>query len=174
MAISRHLTEGETELARQVFGNALDYKSVKIHDKPYFFAQPKNSGMTPRGEIYMRDCYSADYSKDDTHLRAFFIHEMTHVWQFQNKILHPVMAAIGSALKHKFDYAAAYAFQLDKNRDLISYGMEQQAAIVQEYFLLKHENADTRLHEAVLKNFLKEPAYAKQKRFYHPFQSKKA
>ncbi len=170
MSISRQLTAGEIKLAEQVFGDSIDYAAVKIHDRAFIFFQPKNSGMTPRDEIYMRGCYSEDYSKGNV---GFFIHEMTHVWQFQNKILHPVAAVVGLQLKHKFNYDAAYEFQLEKGRDLTSYGMEQQAAIIQQYFVWKHEGADVKLHEDVLKNFLKDPAYARQKKFSNPFQGKK-
>jgi hypothetical protein len=172
MAIARYLTAGEIELARQVYGNSIAYEAVKIHDGPRVWFQAKNSGMTPRGEIYMRDCYSADYSKGDVNQRGFFIHEMAHVWQFQNKIVHPVAAAAGLQLKHKFKYGSAYAFELEKDKDLTSYGMEQQAAIIQEYFVRKHEKLDTKLHEDVLKNFLEDPAYARQKRFSHPFRGR--
>jgi len=173
MSISRALTAGETTLARQVFGDSINYAAVKIHDRAYVPFQPKNSGMTPRGEIYMRDCYSADYSKDDLYQRGFFLHEMAHVWQFQNKILHPIAAAAELNLKHKFNYGAAYDFQLEKGKDLTRYGMEQQASIIQQYFVWKHEGADVSLHEDVLKNFLKDPAYARQKKFPSPFRGKK-
>jgi len=167
MTVSRHLTTGETELARQVFGNSIDYATVKIHDKAYVpVIQPKNSGMTPNGEIYTRDCYSADYSRGDINQRGFFIHEMAHVWQYQNKILHPIAAWAALTLKNKFNYATAYDFQLDKNKDLINYGMEQQASIIEEYFLLKHQKADVKLHERVLKKLLHNPAYARKKSFF--------
>ena len=169
MAVSRHLTTGEIKLARQVFGNSVDYAVVKIHDKPHSFLQSKNSAMAPNGEIYTRGCFSADYSKEDVFARSFFIHEMAHVWQYQNKILHPIASALALQLKHKFNYTASYNFNLDKSKDLIDYGMEQQASIIQEYFLLKNfsiSEADVSLHEKVLKKFLDNPAYARRKRFW--------
>jgi hypothetical protein len=176
MTVSRPLTKGEIQLARQVFGDSIDYAAVKIHDKPYLPLlplQPKNSGMTPNGEIYTRDSYSPDYSRENLYTRAFFIHEMTHVWQYQNKVLHPAAEAVKLNLKHKFNYAAAYDFQLDKSKDLVRYDMEQQAAIVQEYFLLKHRKADATQYEAVLKKFLDNPSYARRKSFLHiPFVGK--
>jgi hypothetical protein len=165
MAISRELTTGETELARQVFGDSIDYAAVRIHDRAYVPFQPKSSGMTPRGELYMRDCYSADYSQGNIYDSALFIHEMTHVWQYQNKILDPIAEAFKLQLKHKFNYAAAYEFTLDKNKDLTNYGMEQQAAIIEQYFMLKGTQADVKLHEDVLKKFLNNPAYARRKSF---------
>ena len=166
MAVSRHLTTGEIRIAREVFGDSIDYAAVKIHDKGYVPFQSKGSGMTPRGELYARGCYSPDYSHGNIYARSFFIHEMAHVWQYQNKVMHPVVSAIGLSLKLKFNYQAAYEFKLDPNRDLTSYGMEQQASIIGEYFLLKHRNLDVSLHEKVLKKFLDNPAYARRKRFW--------
>lgn len=183
MAEARPLTEGEIRLAKAVFGGAIDYAQVRIHDKPFFFAQPASSGMTPNGEIYVRDIYSADYSKEPPGRRGFFIHEMTHVWQYQNKVLNPVAAAIGLSLKNRFNYGAAYNFSLEDGKDLTAYGLEQQASIVQEYFLLKVKNVarstshcqntcsapeKMKLFESVLRRFLKDPSYARQKSFRRP------
>src|SRR6185312_5177574 len=142
MAFSRPLTSGEIALARKTFGNSIDYTTVKIHNHPFMPLQPQESGMTPNGEIYIRGCYSKDYAAEDISLRGFFLHEMTHVWQYQNKILHPVLAAAELNLKHKFNYAASYDFLLDSKKDFINYGMEQQAAIIQQYYLLRNGGAN--------------------------------
>jgi len=184
---SRPLTTGEIKLAKTVFGDSIDYSTVNIFDGAYIFFQPNHSGMTPNGNIYMRDCFSEDYSKENPHDRGFFIHEMTHVWQFQNKVLNPVAAAIELNLKHKFNYADAYDFHLDGKKDLTDYGMEQQAAIVQEYFMIcreghKHHQQHCRnncssaekqkLFADVLAKFLKDPSYAKRAQFPIAFKSK--
>lgn len=173
MLFSRHLTTGEIALARQVFGDSIDYAAVKIHNRPYVPMQPANSGMTPDGEIYMRDCYKADYSREDVSWRGLFIHEMAHVWQYQNKIFHPVVAAGLLQLKHKFNYAAAYDFELNKKKDLTDYGMEQQAAIIQQYYVLKQSRVNVRQYEEVLRRFLGNPSYARQKNFFRPFWTPK-
>lgn len=178
MPVARALTTGEIRLAREVFGDAIDYAAVKIHDTPYMPFQPKNSGMTPNGQIYMRDCYVDDYSKQPAGTRAFFLHEMVHVWQYQNKVLNPVAAAAKLNLKHKFNYAAAYYFSLDKKKDLTHYGMEQQAAIIEGYYLLKNGEGSRHcknleegwvekqaLYEKVLEKFLKNPGYARKNKF---------
>lgn len=154
MSKSRSLTTGEIVLARQVFGDSINYESVKIHDGAFIFFQPKRSGMTPNGEIYIRDCFSADYSQGDASDRSFFIHEMTHVWQYQNKVLNPITEAIKLNLKHKFNYSAAYDFKLDDKKYLTDYNMEQQASIVAEYYLVKDARGDVSQHEKVLKKFL--------------------
>ncbi len=176
MPVKRPLTAGEVKLAQEVFGNSIDYTTVKIHDRPFAPFHQRNVAMTPNGQMYMNGCYSDDYSRTDSQGRSLFIHEMTHVWQYQNKIFNVLGTGIELTLKHKFNYNAAYAFQLEAGKDLVDYGMEQQAAIVQEYFLVKHEGLGTyvrhcqntgttaekiALYEKVLEKFLKDPLYAK-------------
>ena len=185
--IKRSLTQDEIELAKTVFGNAIDYSTVTVTDGKFAFFQPKGTAMAPDGNLYMYGCYKDDYSKEDPLSRSHFIHEMTHVWQFQNKILNPVVAAAELSLKHKFNYFAAYSFHLDATKDLIDYGMEQQASIVQEYFLIVYEKFPGRtllcenkceddealkLYGKILGKFLKDPTYAKRDSFPKPFKSK--
>ncbi len=180
MQRSRSLTEGEIKLAQSLFGDSIDYAAVKIHDGRRVPFQPNNSGMTPNGEIYMSGCYSDDYTQKGVPSHAFFLHEMTHVWQYQNKILHPILEATLLQLKHKFNYASAYSFSLDTKKDLTDYNMEQQAAIIEDYYFFKNgyqtgqctdkipaqEKLDR--FEKVLENFLKNPSYATRKHFFSP------
>lgn len=58
-------------------------------------------------------------------------HEVTHVWQWQNRDVtgyHPLKAA-GEHVQS----ADPYLFALDTSPDFLSYGYEQQGAIVEEY-----------------------------------------
>jgi len=173
----RPLTPGEIALAREVFGGAIDYATVTITEDKFIGFHPDNTAMAPDGNLYMPGCYRNDYSKEDTWDQAMFIHEMTHVWQYQNKILSPVAEAVKLNIRFKFDYAAAYGYMLDAKKDLVEYNMEQQASIVQDYFSFKKDGYfsyfDNRsqnictdaeretLYEKVLENFLKDPGYAK-------------
>ena len=177
--MSRDLTQGEKDLAKEIFKNSIQYSKVKIHDDKYIFFQPDNSGMTPNGEIYVDGIYSADYSGESPQLQAFFIHEMTHVWQHQNGVL--TAGVIGSAILEIIgnagDYDSAYPYVLDASKDLTDYGLEQQASIIEDYFrLIKHGLQPRRartpyqrfcaphppmrqLFEAVLRKFLQNPSY---------------
>ncbi len=169
---ARRLTQGEIALAKTMFRDSIDYDTVRIHDKKYVFFQPNNSGMTPNGEIYIsgKSTYKDDYSTASEHMKAFFLHEMTHVWQYQNKLLDPVAEAMKENIKHNFNYAAAYPYEIDVKKDLTDYGMEQQASIVEHYYLIKqglrsagHSGKDA--YETVLKNFLDDPTYARRAQF---------
>lgn len=174
----RALTAGEIALAKEIFGESIDYSTVTVTPEKFIGFHPDDTAMAPDGNLYMPGCYKDDYAAESTWWQATFIHEMTHVWQYQNKILSPVAEAVKLNIKFKFDYAAAYGYTLDAKKDLVEYNMEQQASIVQDYFSLKKdgyysfffgrcENTGTdaekeKLYEKVLENFLKDPAYAKR------------
>ncbi len=178
----RSLTEGEIKLAKPIFKDSIDYSAVRVHDGKYIFFQPGNSGMTPNGEIYVDGIYSADYSGESPQRQAFFIHEMTHVWQYQNGIL--TAGVVGSAILEIIgrlgDYDSAYPYVLDSAKDLTDYNLEQQASIVEDYFRITKlgllprraqlpysrvctpnpPGTPTRqLYETVLRKFLQDPAY---------------
>ena len=172
----RILTIGEINLAKKVFKSSIDYVKVKVHDEKYIFFQPSNSGMTPNGEIYVDGVYYADYSATGGSLQGFFIHEMAHVWQYQNNILDPISAAIGEAIRHGFNYGDAYKYTLDASKDLLAYKIEQQAAIIEDYFRttfsgllpvpghMQNSYVDVQknqLFQKVLSKFMANPSYAK-------------
>ena len=45
----RGLTQGEVEIAQQVFGNLINYAQVKIFNIPYLPWQPANIFIAPNG-----------------------------------------------------------------------------------------------------------------------------
>lgn len=175
----RHLNDREIAFLKTYFEDTIDYENVKIHNRPYLpgGAQSNTTAMAPNGNLYMpEDLYKEDYMADDVSLsmRSTFLHEMVHVWQFKNNVLNPIFEAARESVKHDFNYNAAYDYVLEKDKDLVNYGMEQQAAIVQDYFILEEsgflqlhliENgvksvaAAKELYESVLENFLKDPSY---------------
>ncbi|MBI1216105.1 MAG: hypothetical protein GC185_09845 [Alphaproteobacteria bacterium] len=177
----RPLTAGEIALAKTVFGDSVDYTAVRLHNKRIMprglqgSAQPVAVG---NNISFPRTAYSEDFSREPVATKqADFIHELTHVWQHQNKVLSTPREAIKETLRHRFNYQAAYPYKLEDGKDLTEYGFEQQAAMVEDYFLLtRHDttasyknrritqgDAETlrKKHEAVLKNFLENPAYAR-------------
>ena len=134
--MGRNLTTGEIALAADIYQHSINYERVKIHHKKYFFLQPNNSGMTPNGEIYVAgDGYSADYStSSEVESKAFFIHEMAHVWQTQNRILNVRLAALLAQFEHGFNYSRAYPYALRAGATLLDYNIEQQASMIEDYF----------------------------------------
>ncbi|MFE8046276.1 type IV secretion protein Rhs [Brenneria goodwinii] len=129
----RLMTLGEISMARQIFGNAIVYSQVWIHCDSYlpFGLQGKHVGMSPNGEIYFRkEEFLKDFSQTSDYSRQhFFVHELAHVWQHQH--------GQWVRLRGAFSWAADYRYNLDKNKTLTNYSLEQQASIIADYWLLK-------------------------------------
>lgn len=174
-AAPRPLSAGETALARRVFGDSIDYSRVSVTEGKFIGFQPYGTAMAPDGHLYMYGCYKNDYSCEADHWQGHFIHEMTHVWQQQNGILNPIAEAMKLSIKFRFNYNAAYDYKLEHGKDLLDYNMEQQASIVQDYFMLKicgdsghlghcknicSPQAKINLLEKTLEKFLQNPSYA--------------
>ncbi len=136
---SRGLTPGELEIARSVFGGSIDYSKVRIHNDTSNMFQSKDTTVTPNGEMYCgADSYSDDFSKGDVHR---FVHEMTHIWQYQNNVLNPRIAAVKEEFKSGFCYTSAYDYTPDPKKDLLDYNLEQQADMVADNYLSKQRRA---------------------------------
>lgn len=129
----RSLTEGEIALARSVFGDAIDYGRVRLHHRKWWPLQLRGTAMAPMGEIYFHPVgggWSDDFASEPLRRQAFFIHEMTHVWQAQKggRFFLPLM-------RHPF---CRYAYRLKPGKPFWRYGLEQQAELVASRFLADH------------------------------------
>jgi hypothetical protein len=124
------LTPGEIELARGVFGDAIDYAPVRIVRRTWAFFQPRDTVMAPMGSIHFHPRgtgYREDFAAGSLDDQGLLIHELTHVWQTQRGIFLPLV-------RHPFcryDYAIRPGLRLER------YGIEQQAEIVRHAFVLR-------------------------------------
>ncbi|MCW2756144.1 MAG: hypothetical protein JWQ32_3555 [Marmoricola sp.] len=178
----RLLTAGEIALARTMFGDSIDYAAVRLYNRRILppLIQHKHQAVAHADNIsFPRSAYSDDFSREtDAKKQSVFIHELTHVWQHQNGIVSTTKEAIRETLRHKFNYAKCYLYDLNAGKDLTAYNFEQQAAIVQDYFPLTHHGTTQsfknrrltqgdaaslkKAYDAVLGNFLKNPGYAQK------------
>jgi hypothetical protein len=161
--MARGLTAGEIAMASLLFGGAIDYARVRVHDRRYLpLVQPKNCAMTPNGSIYFHhSCFLPDYSLGNPSVVHWFMHEMVHVWQHQ--LGYPVR------LRGAIRLGLSYHYELREGATLADYNMEAQGDLLADYFALKflrhprivrqrrhaHELA---LYEQVLAGFLADPA----------------
>jgi|GEM_PF-1777857 len=129
---SRTMTDGEKAMAEKVFGKeAVDYKRVVVHNCKYFFLQTRP--MTPNGEMYFGEDYKADFSEADAPGKHLFMHEMTHVWQYQLDYgvkWHGFMLQIPYIL----GLSDSYRYELNDKKKLPDFNMEQQGDILADYF----------------------------------------
>ena len=127
---ARPLTSGEITLARSMFGDAIDYSTVRLVKRKWWPFQPRTVAMAPTGNIHFHPhgkLWSDDFSNEPLSLQGFFIHELTHVWQSQTRgrFYLPLM-------RHPF---CRYRYALENGRRFERYGLEQQAEIVRHAFL---------------------------------------
>ncbi|SAK49191.1 Rhs element Vgr protein [Caballeronia calidae] len=139
---ARPLTRDEAQMARLVFRDAIDYPAVKVHARAYLplGLQPPRTAMAPNGNLYFpRGCFRDDFSACDLGNRMWFIHEMTHVWQFQ--LGYPVR------LRGAIRIGLPYAYTLAEGKRLSDFNMEAQGNLLADYFALKFCDGQSRLYE---------------------------
>lgn len=79
--MARGLTPGEVAMASLLFGGAIDYTRVRVHNRRYLPLQPKNCAMSPNGSIYFHhSCFLPDYSLGTPTVIHWFMHEMVLLW----------------------------------------------------------------------------------------------
>lgn len=183
---SRPLTAGEVEMARLIFKDSIDYSAVRVHNEEYlpFGLQDDETAMTPNGSMYFNpDYYVQDFSAQKSaeteemfvdarqqtiRRKQWFMHEMTHVWQYQ--LGYSVtwqgfwLGVTGGYLfrrAYKYDYSDSKDSP-DKNRSFNDFNMEQQAKIIERYYGIKYlyeysYQNEMAFYERVLGKFLRSP-----------------
>lgn len=120
-------------LVQSVFGTAIDCEPVRIHRRRWFPFQPRGITMAPMGHLHFHpaaDHYCDDYAAASLALQGHFIHEMTHVWQSQQRgRWHLIL---------RRPFSRRYGYTLEPGKRLADYGIEQQAEIVRHAFLARH------------------------------------
>ncbi len=132
----RPLTAGEIEYAKTIFKDSIDYDKVRVHKGSYFWfnLQRKRTAVTPNGHMYFREeDFLEDFSAAGVreYTISWFMHEMTHVWQFQRGYsvrLHGLTVTIRGP--------SAYQYTITPDNVFHDYNMEQQGNLVADYFAL--------------------------------------
>jgi hypothetical protein len=137
----RPLTSGERDLARQIFGDAIDYDAVRIHHCNFVFWQGANYIVAPNGHLYLgrKLRHLNDFSAAGVRIAALFIHEMTHVWQHQRGV--NVMARGACEQVLHWLGLNQYRYRLETGKPLAAYKLEQQGDILRDYFLAQRGQA---------------------------------
>lgn len=134
----RALSEGEKQLAKSVFGDAIDLDSVRLKTAWWVL---KGYAVSPNGNIYFHpDDWMADVSCETLTKRAWLIHELTHVWQVQQ----------GQAVFWRALFNRRYQYRLRTGKSFFGYGIEQQARMVEEYYIRREMGRDCKAWQACL------------------------
>ena len=92
--------------------------------------------MSNSGYFNIKD-WCENFADQPIHQQAWLIHELTHVWQIQQ----------GLAVVRKALFNRQYRYALKQGKQFLSYGIEQQAQMVQDYFLKKHYGEECSAYE---------------------------
>ncbi|HBB30782.1 MAG TPA: hypothetical protein DDZ80_02255 [Cyanobacteria bacterium UBA8803] len=126
---TRPLNSREIEVAKSVFGNSINYNLVRVDTKALL-----GPSWTGRAYVSFNTINSWGPLENDK-----LIHELTHVWQYQRdgaiympQAIHAQNSAAG------YNYGGVTELQRRKNiyQGITSFNREQQASIVQDYFLI--------------------------------------
>ena len=128
---SRPLHDWEIELAREVFGDSINYKRVRIDEYAFFGPRQKRFAYV---SFYHINSWGALQN-------SILIHELVHVWQFEQMGSVYIPRAVAAQFTmQNYDYGGVdqlrKAFELGK--DFLSFNYEQQGDIVADYFRIKN------------------------------------
>ncbi|MCI5058179.1 MAG: hypothetical protein MRY83_18855 [Flavobacteriales bacterium] len=132
----RKLSNLELEEAQKVFGQ-LNWSKIRILENSSFahlgkwFAGKTQLGVSLIYTIHFTrviNCMPGNFDM------AWLIHELTHVWQFENIGIRYIPQALYAQhfTKDKYDYGGKSALF---NRQLLDFNVEQQAEIAKDYYL---------------------------------------
>lgn len=129
---SRHLSAGEVALARSVFGDSIRLEDVQLKTAWWVL---RHYAVSPNGHIYFHPAdWITDFSQSSLSKQSWLIHELTHVWQLQQGI----KVVRGALVDRRYDYV----FTVGK--PFFKYGIEQQARMVQDYFVRRQRGQNCR------------------------------
>lgn len=126
----RKLNAAEIALARTVFGAQINLDNVQLKTAWWVL---KNYAVSPNGNIYFhRDNWITDFTQESLSKQGWLIHELTHVWQLQQGL-----KVVRGALMNR-----RYQYELVTGKPFFDYGIEQQARMVQDYFIRQQRGQD--------------------------------
>jgi hypothetical protein len=133
-AETRALTGGEDTLIHGIFGAQLDTDGVMASFYPEAFKDAAATTVSGESALFWgNEQKSADFSKEkDDDRFAYFVHEMTHVWQYQQGLRY-TDKFVDNGVDDPDDPMVSYLYPVDSQHKFTDYGIEQQAAIIEDY-----------------------------------------
>lgn len=135
---SRKLTMSEQALAHSVFGDSLILDDIELKTARWVL---QNYAVSPNGNIYFHPAdWITDFGNAPLGKQSWLIHELTHVWQLQQGL----KVVRGAIINRRYDYV------LVVGKSFFDYGIEQQARMVQDYFVRRARGQDCQMFQACI------------------------
>lgn len=131
----RYLNQNEKQMVFSIFGESLTLDHIEIIAHRLVL---KHYAISPNGNVYFHpEDWCEDFSQCSLAKRAWLIHELTHVWQLQQ----------GISVVRKALFDRQYSYVLEQGKQFLHYGVEQQASIVQDYFMRRSQGKSCEAYE---------------------------
>lgn len=124
----RRLTDGERALAASVFGEALDTRRLRV-----VTGAPTGGWAVVLIRLMVFPVAVADFAAQPPLIRAWFVHELTHAWQFQTRPLWTLMSWFRLLLTGGYIGGGGYRYVLPIDWPRLN--LEQQAEVVEHRYL---------------------------------------
>ena len=129
---TRPLTGAEKAMARDVFGESIDYDLVRIDEKAVL-----GPSWTDRPYVSFHTINSWGPMSPDT-----LIHELTHVWQYEKMgAMYMPRALHGNNKPGFYDYGGLDALEENKEKGMDAFNVEEQGEIIADYYRIKNDMA---------------------------------
>lgn len=149
----RRLNENELNILKLLYFNEIDYNKVLITNEHIFSKLLKKySGIVFDNTIvFTNKSYKDDFSKNTSDM-ALLVHEMCHVWQYQNLNYRWYKAGL-EHLKYRKN---TYKYQISEHTKLTDYRFEQQGEILADYYRKKlYSSEEINVYEKVIYSIIK-------------------
>lgn len=126
----RRLTDGEAALAADVFGEGLTTATLWLVE-----GAPTFGWAMVIGRLMLFPVRVADFAAEDVGRRAWFVHELTHAWQFQHWPVRTMVSWARTSLSGGYLTGAAY--RVPSPFDWEHLNLAQQARAVEQAYLMR-------------------------------------
>ncbi len=136
--MKRKLNNNELQILKSIYFNKIDYDKVKLTNQHLLSRLLKKySGIVFDNTIvFTKRSYKVDFSIN-TGSMALLVHEICHVWQYQNLQYKWYKAGI----EHLKFGKSTYSYNIADHKKLTDFRFEQQGEIMADYFRLKKRNS---------------------------------
>ena len=153
---TRPLNGGEIAIAKEVYGNAINYNLVRVDNAALLGPSWTGRDYTSFHTINGWGARSSDV----------LIHELGHVWQYEQigAMYMPQAIHDQNTMPDAYDYGGIAQLEASKTKGIWSFGREQQAQILQDYYRLKHGMTPEKAPDATAKDIPLYEIYVNQVR----------
>jgi hypothetical protein len=149
----RKLNTEELRILKSLYQNSLDFEKIKISNEHIFsYLLKKYSAIVfDNTIIFSKQKYKDDFSRTLGDM-SLLVHEVCHVWQFQNLNYRWFKAGF-EHIKYKSN---TYKYKITDHKKLTDFRFEQQGEIMADYYRKKEKNdTETEIYERVIYSVIK-------------------